>query len=169
MTPDRGLTALEVLGVAIKSEVDAASFYATLAARVRNPALCAKLDFVRQEEVKHRTLLQDLYARRFPDVVLQLPAKSLLPALDGPAPDSLDIPKLFQLAMQAEQASSDFYAREAARASDEVSRTMLRYLSNVERSHLHTLETEYDLVSRFPDYYNADESHLGDEWMHIGP
>jgi rubrerythrin len=168
MSFDRGLTALEVLGVAIKSEVDAASFYAALAARVRNPTLAAKLDLLRQEEVKHRALLQDLYARRFPDVELQLPAQPLLPALDIP-PADLGISELFQLAMKAEQASADFYSREAERATDETSRTMLRYLSSVERSHLHTLETEYDLVSRFPGYYNADESHLGDEGMHIGP
>lgn len=168
MTPDRGLTALEVLGVAIKSEVDAASFYATLAARVRNPTLAGKLDLIRQEEVNHRALLQNLYARRFPDVELQLPAQSLLPALDIP-PDDLGIPELFQLAMKAEQASVDFYSRETECATDEVSRTMLRYLANVERSHFHMFEAEYDLVSRFPDYYNADEFHLGDEWMHIGP
>jgi len=113
--------------------------------------------------------LQDLYARRFPDVELKLPTSSLMPALDAPDATALGVPDLFQLAMRAEQLSADFYSREADRSRDEAGRTLLRYLSNVERSHYRLLESEYELVSRFPNYYNADEFHLGDELMHVGP
>jgi rubrerythrin len=169
MTLDEGLTALEVLGVAIKSEVDAAALYARLAGQVHNHALLAKLDFLRQEEEKHRVLLQDLYARRFPDVELRLSTRSLLPSLQVALPEQSTVPELFQLAMLAEQVSANFYSHEAERAGDEAGRIMLRYLANVERGHFHMVETEYDLVSRFPEYYSADEFHIGDELMHIGP
>jgi len=164
-----GLTALEVLGVAIKSEIDAAALYQRMAGHVSNPTLVAKLDFLRQEEEKHRLMLEELYAVRFPDVDLQLPAKSHVPTVDDSAVEGLTAPELFQLAMKAEQLAASFYAEQAEHSRDEMSRVVLRYLSNVERGHYHMLETEYELLSRFPSYYNADEFHVGDALMHVGP
>lgn len=169
MAENQGWTAVEVLGVAIKSEIEAASLYGRMAERVRNPSLLTKLSFLRQEEEKHRTMLEELYGKQFPDVELQLPSRSLVPTVDDRTLSQMQVPDLFQLAMKAEQSSAHFYSREADRSSDPAGRTMLRYLSNVERGHYQMLETEYDLVARFPDYYNADDFHLGDELMHIGP
>jgi rubrerythrin len=165
----QGLTALEVLAVAIKSEIEAALLYARMAGQVRNTALMAKLKFLQREEENHRAMLEGLYARRFPDVELHLPSKSLVPTVDGAGLDDSTIPEMFQLAMKAEQISADFYSQEADRSQDEMGRTVLRYLSNVERGHYHMLETEYDLACRLPDYYNADQFHLGDEMIHVGP
>jgi rubrerythrin len=71
--------------------------------------------------------------------------------------------------MKAEQLAAAFYSDQADHSRDETSRTVLRYLSNVERGHYQMLETEYDLLSRFPSYYSADEFHVGDEMMHVGP
>jgi rubrerythrin len=164
-----GLTALEVLGLAIKSEIDAAALYQRMAGRVGNPSLVAKLDFLRQEEEKHRLMLEELYATRFPDVDLQLPAQSRVPTIADVDMDGLTVPELFQLAMKAEQLAASFYGEQADHSRDEVSRTVLRYLSNVERGHYHMLETEYELLSRFPNYYSADEFHVGDEMIHVGP
>jgi rubrerythrin len=164
-----GLTALEVLGVAIRSEIDAAALYERMADRVGNPTLVAKLGFLRQEEEKHRLMLEELYAARFPDVDLELPAKSHVPTIDDVDVDDLGVPELFQLAMKAEQLAASFYGEQAEHSRDEMSRTVLRYLSNVECGHFHMLETEYELLSRFPSYYSAGEFHVGDELMHVGP
>lgn len=169
MAYNEDLTALEVLGMAIKSEIEAALLYAHMISLVRNASLASKLVFLRREEEKHRELLESLYARRFPDIELQLPTKSPVPQIQNADWENMTVPELFQLAMQAEQMAADFYSREADRSNDQPGRTMLRYLSNVERGHYHLLETEYELVSRFPSYYDADEFHFGDEMMHIGP
>jgi rubrerythrin len=169
MPEDQGLSALEALGVAIKSEIEAVELYTRIAQSVRNSFLAAKLDFLRQEEGKHRVMLEEFYARRFPDVELKLTTTPVMPGLETPNLTAATVPDLFKLAMLAEKISADFYSREADRTTDPAGRTMLRYLSRVEGSHLHLLETEYDLVSRFPSYYSADEFHMGDELMHIGP
>jgi len=169
MTPNRAWTALEVLGVAIRSEVEAASLYAKLASLVDNPSLVNKLTFLQQEEQKHQGILESLYHAQFPDVALELPSKSLVPVLGKADLHNLTVPELFQLAMQAEQSSAEFYAQEADRSRDEKGQALLRYLSNIERGHYRMLETEYELLSRFPDYYNADDFHFGEELMHIGP
>nr|MBC7244008.1 ferritin family protein [Chloroflexota bacterium] len=169
MAFNEGLTALEVLGLAIRSEIEAASLYAYMVGQVRNTSLASKLAFLRQEEEKHREMLESLYSHRFPDIELQLPAKSPVPQIQLANLADLSVPELFQLALKAEQMAAEFYAREADRSNDQTGRIMLRYLSNVERGHHHLLETEYELVSRFPSYYDADEFHFGDEMMHIGP
>ena len=169
MAPNREWTALEALGVAIRSEVEAASLYAKLASQVQNPSLVTKLSFLQQEEQKHREMLESLYHSQFPDVALELPAKSLVPEIGAADLTKMTVPELFQLAMRAEESSAEFYAQEADRSRDEKGRAILRYLSNVERGHYRMLETEYELLSRFPDYYNADEFHFGEELVHIGP
>ena len=169
MVEGAGLTALEVLGVAIKSEIEAAAFYARLRERVGNSGLAAKLRFLQTEEEKHRVILEGEYKRRFPAVELRLPPNSLISLPDSASLSDLTVPKLFGIAMKAEQASAEFYSREADRSADETGRTILRYLSRVEQGHYQMLETEYELVSRFHDYYNADDFHLGQELIHIGP
>ncbi len=169
MVEGGGLTALEALGVAIKSEIEAASLYARLRKRVGSSSLAAKLHFVQAEEEKHRAILEGEYQRRFPDVALRLHSGSVVPLPDEASFADHSVPELFRVAMKAEQTSAEFYLREAERTQDEAGRTILRYLGKVERSHYQMLETEYDLVSRFPDYYNADSFHLGQELMHIGP
>jgi len=163
------LTALEVLGMAIKSEIEAATLYAYMAEQTRNTLLVKTLQFLNQEEEKHRILLEDMYRRQFPNVELHLPAQSPVPIVSATALASMELPEMFQLAMQAEQLSADFYSRETERAKDISSRTLLRYLSRVERSHYHILENEYELMSRFPSYYNAEDFHFGNEMMHVGP
>ncbi|MDY7042215.1 MAG: hypothetical protein SVX38_15265, partial [Chloroflexota bacterium] len=65
--------------------------------------------------------------------------------------------------------SAEFYADFAKRAEDVKGRSVLQYLSNMESGHYHLLETERDFISQFPDYYNADEFHLGEEMIHLGP
>ena len=164
-----GLTALEVLGIAIKSEIQAASFYGRLVDRVGNSSLAAKLRFLQAEEEKHRAILEGEYKRRFPDIDLRLPSTSVVPLPDQVSSADLTVPELFRVAMKAEQTSAEFYAREAEQTRDDAGRTILRYLGKVERGHYQMLETEYELVSRFPDYYNADDFHLGQELMHSGP
>jgi len=169
MAPQDGWTSLEVLGVAIRSEIEAASVYARMATRVQNPSLVAKLDFLRHEEEKHRTMLESLYSRQFPDVELELPSKSFVPLPGKAELEGLSVPELFELAMKAEQASADFYSQQADQSRDQRGRALLRYLSNVEHGHYQMLETEHELLSQFPDYYNADDFHTGTEWVHMGP
>ena len=171
------LTPLEALGMAIKAEIEAAETYEQLANLVKNRALKEKAHFLRGEELEHRTLLEEAYARQFPDVELVLPAQSLVPRVEA-APvlseaegleGKVSVPELLTLAMQAEQASERFYADLARRSQSESARAMFQHLSRMENSHFHLLQVEHDLVTQFPDYYNVEEFHFGDEFIHLGP
>ena len=164
------LTPLEALGVAIKAEIEAAETYERLANLVKNRALKEKAHFLRGEELKHRALLEEAYARQFPDVELMLPAQSLVPRVEAALVEGeVSVAELLALGMQAEQASERFYADLARRSQSESARAMFQYLSRMESSHFHLLQVEHDLIARFPDYYNVEEFHFGDELIHLGP
>jgi rubrerythrin len=163
------LTPLEALGIAIKAEIEAAETYERLANLVKNRALQEKAHFLRGEELKHRALLEEAYARQFPDVELILPARSLAPRVKAELEGEVSVPELLALAMEAEQASERFYAGLARRSRSGSARAMFQHLSRMESSHFHLLQVEHDLVTRFPDYYNVEEFHFGDELIHLGP
>jgi rubrerythrin len=163
------LTPLEALGIAIKAEIEAAETYERLANLVKNRALKEKAHFLQGEELKHRALLEEAYARQFPDVELVLPGQSLVPRVEPALEGEVSVPELLALAMQAEQASERFYADLARRSQSESARAMFQHLSRMEGSHFHLLQVEHDLVTRFPDYYNVEEFHFGEELIHLGP
>ena len=169
MTIADDLTPLEILGVAIKSEIEAANLYRYMAGQVVNLDLQQRLGFLVQEEEKHRHILEGAYARQFPDVELALPARSLVPTIQAAIQAGAPVPELFGLAMEAERLSEEFYDKLASRAPEENSRTTLTYLSRMEHGHYELLRTELEMIQRFPTYYQVKEFQLGDELVHFGP
>jgi rubrerythrin len=140
-----------------------------MAALVVNRDLRERLRFLVKEEEKHRQILEQAYARQFPDVELALPAHSLVPTVESAIEEEVSVPELFQIAMKAEQLSAEFYQDLADRSKEETSRTTLTYLSRMEVGHYNLLKTEFELIQRFPSYYQVDEFHLGEEMIHFGP
>jgi len=163
------LTPLEILGVAIKSEIEAANLYRHMAAQVANLDLKERLSFLVQEEEKHRRILEAAYRNQFPEVPLALPAQSLVPTISSRVEAGAEIPELFRLAMEAEQMSEQFYAEQAGRAQEENARTSLMYLSRMEHGHYELLRTELEMIERFPTYYQVEEFDMGQEMIHFGP
>jgi rubrerythrin len=169
MTIANDLTPLEILGVAIKSEIEAANLYRHIAGLVVNLDLRERISFLVGEEVKHRQILEASYKRQFPEVELALPARSLVPTVQAAIQEGAPVPELFRLAMEAERLSEQFYGESAGRAAEENSRTVLTYLSRMEHGHYELLRTEFEMIQRFPTYYQVKEFNLGDELIHLGP
>jgi rubrerythrin len=165
---DPNWTALEALGIAIKSEVHAAEVYGRLLGMVRNRALRERLAFLKGEEEKHRRLLEELYRKSFPEVKLALPERSLVP-MELAMSEGITVPELFKLAMEAERQSEQFYREMASRAKEPSGKALLAYLSKMEHGHYELLASESELLAQFPDYYKAEEFHLGEELIHLGP
>ncbi len=160
----------EVLASAVKSEIDAASLYASLKEKVRSRLLLRKLDFLIFEEKRHRNILERLYAQRFPDQKLELPIRSFLPASLRLSPAGLDVPGLFRLALKAEKFSEEYYLAARSKMKEVASsRKIFDYLSRVEGSHYFIVRSEFDLLERFPDSYQVEEAHLGEDLVHVGP
>jgi rubrerythrin len=166
---DPKLKPFEVIAVAVRSEMDAADFYSRLYERVKNELLRGKLKFLIFEEEKHRKILEKLFTQRFPEKELQVPERSFLPPIAADVDDEASVPDLFRAALRAEKTSEEYYKEAGGKAEDETSRKILTYLSRVERSHYFTIQSEIDLLEKFPDYYNVEDFHFGQDMVHIGP
>lgn len=169
MAIDKSLAAWQVLGVAIRSEVDAAAFYNRLQGRVKNVLLVQKLKFLALEEEHHRKILERLLAQRYPDKPKDVPESSLMPPIGVALPAEPSVPELFEAALKAEETAEAYYNDAAGRVEEEAGQRILAYLGRVERSHQAMIRSELDLIRRFPDYYDVEDFHLGEDLFHVGP
>jgi rubrerythrin len=146
----------DLLGYAIRSEIDSNKAYTNLSDRVSNPLLKEKFRWLAFEEDKHKVMLMNLHSALFLNQTIQIPEKSseeLFKSIDV-APSTALVDILLQ-AMEAEKFAEDFYARLAERVANSQKR-LLQYLSKVEHSHYVMLKTEYDAVQDFADYAEQD-------------
>ncbi len=169
MPIDAKLEPWQVLGVAIRSEIDAEAFYTKLQERVKNAVLLQKLKFLAMEEAHHRTIIERLAGQRFPGKPPDAPAASLMPPIAAALGPDPSVPELFQAALAAEVKAERFYDEATAKAEDGMSRHMLTYLSRVERSHQAVIRAELDLLEKFPDYYSVEDFYAGTDLFHVGP
>ena len=169
MAIDKSLAAWQVLGVAIRSEVDAAAFYTRLQGRVKNVLLVQKLKFLALEEEHHRKILERLLAQRYHDKPKDVPESSLMPPIGVALPAEPSVPELFEAALKAEEIAEAYYNDAAGRVEEEAGQRILAYLGRVERSHQAMIRSELDRIRRFPDYYDVEDFHLGEDLFHVGP
>lgn len=166
---DPKLSPDKVLAVAMRSELQAIDVYSKLQGKVKNEILKQKLKFLIYEEKKHKRILERLFSQKFPERKLLIPEKSFLPSIKVSLQGKNAVLKLFQAALRAEKMSQDFYKEAGEKAKDKESQRILAYLSRVERSHYFMIKSEIDLLEKFPDYYDVEEFHLGQDLMHVGP
>lgn len=169
MSIDKNLMAWQVLGVAIRSEIDAAAFYTRLQGRIKNILLVQKLKFLALEEEHHKKMLERLLGQRYPDKPKDVPESSLMPPIGVSLPADPTVPALFEAALQAEKIAEAYYNDAAERVEDEAGRRTLAYLGRVERSHQAMINSEIDLIRKFPDYYSVEDFHIGQDLFHVGP
>lgn len=84
------------------------------------------------------------------------------------SPDS-SVGDLFAQALENEKVFEDFYEAASRLMKDPNLSHIFQYLSRVERTHYFIIKAELDLLRKFPDYYQVEDFHFGDELVHIGP
>ena len=167
MSIDSRKKAPEIMGIAVRAEMDAAAIYRGLLGRVKNEVLRQKLDFLAKEEDRHKVLLERLFRDRYPGRILRVP-ETARPAKGVPSVESMAVVDLFKLAMGKEKEAEEYYREAGVRIEDPAAKKMLGYLSRVERSHYFMLKSEIGLIQAFPDSYDVEEAHFGQDLFHIG-
>jgi len=152
----RPLTGLEVLGKAIRSEVEAYRFYTEAMKKRSNPILREKLSKLAGEEKRHRQILTERYKKNTGEDRISLPP-SAGPEGKGPAPKDLKPEEILTIAIRMEREAAQFYQREARKTNDLSGRFMLEYLADFERGHEKALEMELKALKRFPDWFSLDD------------
>jgi rubrerythrin len=146
----------DLLGFAIRSEIDSNQVYSDLAHRYSNPLLKEKFQWLAFEENKHRMTLEKLFEAMLPDeklVIPDKPSEELFKRIEI-TPESTLVDLLYQ-AMESEKKAEDFYASLAERVQAP-HRKILEYLSQVEHSHYTMLNGEYSIAQEFEDYGEKD-------------
>jgi len=163
------LTTLEILGIAIKSEIDSAKLYQRLIDKIKNKAVRERIGLLIKEEKKHREIFESLHRQKFPEVEIAIPKTSFVPKMESALTQDLSAKELLEVAMENEKTSERFYSDLEKRSLDLSGKAMLQYLSRAEQTHYKIIKDEYDMLQQFPDYFEMEEFLLGDRLMHLGP
>jgi len=169
MPMDRDLTSLEVIGMAIRSEEDAAKFYGHIAQMIENELVQEKYRHLAKEEANHREILVKLYQRMAgtderPPKIPGDPETAEGGAIPEEIADSLEA--LLRLAIQREEKARDFYQSAARTATDLSGQRILQYLADVEHGHELMLENELEAYLRDTEWYTGKQ---WPEMTHVGP
>lgn len=137
-----------LLLTAIRSEIDSRKIYNKHSKRAGDAFLAARLQFLAQEEEKHKILLQRMYHRQFPEKKMQVPKKAPVPIPEMELQEDLEILDLIERAMYVELSARDYYLSVASRVQkDSMFRRSLTYLASMELGHYKILEVERDRLA----------------------
>ena len=160
----RDLTGLEVLGVAIRSEIEAHRYYTQALKKIQNPILREKLSRLAAEEKRHRQILEERYRKSSGEEFPPLPRKGGVEGKGKMAKD-LTPEEILKVAIKKEQEAARFYQREAQKSADMSGRFMLEYLADFERNHERSLQAELKALNRFPEWFSMKDPLV----MLVGP
>jgi len=154
----------ELLLAAIKSEVESNTLYTKMAKKTKNGLLKDKLEFLANEEIKHKKFIEEVCLNHFPDKEIVLPRKTPVPLPEVEFSEDTPMSKLLSQSMAAEQAASNFYKSLAGRFEEgtKLYNTLL-YFSDMEVGHYKILEMEKETMERF------EEGDVYWPMVHVGP
>lgn len=148
------LTTVEILGLAIRSEEDAAQFYSDLAKRVKNDLVKAKYESLAREESAHRQLLFNLYRKMTGEnKAPEIPGSPETAEGGGIPVDVRDLEELLKVAIEREQKAYFFYKDCAEGMTDVNGKRLFEYLADVERGHEVMLASELEAYRRDKSWY----------------
>ncbi|MEG8946468.1 ferritin-like domain-containing protein [Rosettibacter firmus] len=153
------LTALEALGVAIRSEIDAQEIYQDLADLSQNELLKERFLNLVKEEKQHQLILEKKYNEMFPDVPLKLPESQMPKHINSSAArKKMSLKDVLKIAIDEEKRARDFYLDCAEYVTDLSGKRIFRFLADMEFSHQMIISAEYEMVEKYPQYFGELKS-----------
>ncbi len=155
----------ELILMALKSEIESENVYRELSKKVDNAFLKVKLNFLADEEKKHKEYFELFFKETFPGKPMKLPEQDFAPlplinmtGKDVPASDIL------KNAKKSEKAAHDFYMELSKLFPENIKLSnMLSFFASMEMIHYAILDEELRNIERDEDYLI--------EWpmIHVGP
>lgn len=140
-------TVAEIIEVAIQREMEAFFFYDDLIAQVEDPQVKETLQWVAEEEKKHRRFLVDYRDGRFGDAALRMTAPvdyKLAEHMAEPESEGeLSRENVFLVAAHREKRSHQFYTELARLHPDENVQGILQRMASEELLHKEKMEYLY--------------------------
>lgn len=161
---DRELTAVEILGIAIKAEVSSFGLYKRLAARIVNTVVKKRLLGLAEDEENHRIILSEKYTEMTGEELPPIPPTGDLRQVE------VDIEKMsnmevLKFAADKEANAQKFYYAAAEKVKDPGGKQMLAYLGEMEKTHEDILRQEIKQLDKVPLWHEQEAGQL----FHVGP
>ena len=167
---DRQLSALEVVGIAIRAERDAFDLYSSLATRVSNTKLVEEFEelarqatliiglaiFIEGTSMACDAVLQDeewlkVYYTEATGLEEAPPVPDIQIKIFGPdVHDEMSVVQVLEVAVEKEHVAERVYAEAARRAEDASGRRLLERLVEFERGHARRIQEQLDHARRDP-------------------
>jgi rubrerythrin len=164
---DPGLTTLEAVALAVRSEIESTDIYEKLAARVKNPVVKTILTDLAADEEKHRQGLMNLYKRMLGD------QEAAIPESDG-REKKMDLAgdaayeQVLKAARDKEFDSERFYKEAAGKVREYRTQMFFLDVAESERKHAATLQKLLDQLKEDPHWFERDEADPY-KGHHVGP
>jgi rubrerythrin len=168
MTIDKDLTALEILGVAIRKEIESQHFYDKMAERIRNRVVKERILNLARDERGHELLLKKIYRQWSGEENPPIPEKGITPVSEL-IKDEMTHEQVLEKAIAQERAASTMYIEASKKAQDDSGRRVLQYLSEFERTHERILASELDYLKTNSDWFDEETFPGSDRPIHLGP
>ena len=140
-----------ILKKAIKGEEDGLHFYSLLAEKASNAIAKAKLERLRDDEVRHKVTLVALYRQHVGGEIGKLPARGINALRKVFAKGHLDQRKtemeFINLAIEAELAATKYYREERDLISDPKFKEIFDAVAEEEHLHFELLQAEKDALA----------------------
>lgn len=160
------MTSLEILGLAVRKEIEAADFYEKLVERIQNPLVKARIGSLAREEKNHEKMLRTLYSHQSGEEHPPIPPSRPEVKKSIENIGDLDAKEAVKLAIEREREAEEMYTIAAQKNSDGSANFILLYLSEMEKGHRLALEVELDRLDKDTEWFEKD---LGADIQLVGP
>ena len=151
----------EVLKRAIKGEEDGYFFYNLAAEKVTNDVAKRKLESLRDDEVRHKRTLRELFKKHVGGEIGELPEVGLSVLSEvfkkGHVNDLKTEMQFINLAIEAELAATKYYQDERDLVDDDEFKKIFDALADEEHSHFEILQAEKDALGGNYSWFSLDE------------
>jgi len=150
----------EVLKAAIKGEEDGYRFYDLLSKKAQNKAARIKLENLRDDEIRHRETLIDIFHKHVGPEIGELPPKGINALAEvfrkGHLEERKSEMQFIDLAIEAELAATRYYQTERDLIPDPEFKRIFDQLAEEEHSHYELLQAEREAITGSYHWFSYD-------------
>ncbi len=157
----------EVLGLAVKTEIQGRKFYSMLSEKVTHPVVKKKIISLAEDEKRHERIMVDLYRKTLGREPKDLPEKGI-PDIVGAisamkVEDKSQLLQVLDMAIEAELVAARFYQKGATLTEDPKTRSIFEQLEKEEDGHYNFLVAEKSALSGDMYWFSRGESSMMEE------
>ena len=157
----------DVLGMAVKTEVQGKIFYQILSEKVKHPEVKKKLRSLADDEIRHERIMTDLYRKTLGKEPTELPKKGIPDIVKAITSmnisDRSQLLQVLDMAIEAELIAAKFYHHGTTLTADPRTKRMFEQLEKEEDSHYNFLVAEKSALTGDLYWFALGDSSMMEE------